>query len=162
MRSLLLALLLTAALPALAADMEESWTFIDETAAAESPAGRQARAAIYRGDLLVALRCHDDGTRRWESFLVGATWFMQPKAHPTFEFSIDGGAPLMLEFQRETNFRFALINPPQALIDALTTGSELTIGGADFDGGPRSVPLKGSKDAIDGAFALCGYDPAAN
>lgn len=161
MRALLLCLVLASALPALAADMEESWTYFDETAAAETPEGRQARAAIYRGDLLVALRCHDDGSRRWESFLVGATWFLQPKAHPIFEFSVDGGAPMVLEFQRETNFRFALINPPRALIEALGTGTELTIGGTDFDGGPRSVPLKGSKDAIDAAFALCGYDPLA-
>jgi len=160
-RALVLSLLLAAALPALAADMEESWTYFDESAAAESPQGRQARAAIYRGDLLVALRCHDDGSRRWESFLVGATWFLQPKAHVTFELSVDAGPPLVLEFQRETNFRFALINPPRALIEALGTGTELTIGGADFDGGPRSVPLKGSKDAIDGAFALCGYHPLA-
>ena len=161
MRSLVLSLLLAAALPALAADMEESWTYFDESAAAESPQGRQARAAIYRGDLLVALRCHDDGLRRWESFLVGATWFLQPKAHLTFELSVDAGPPLVLEFQRETNFRFALINPPRELIEALGTGTELTIGGADFDGGARSVPLTGSKDAIDGAFALCGYDPLA-
>lgn len=162
MRSLFLCLSLAAALPALAADMEESWTFIDETAAAESPQGKQARAAIYRGDLLVALRCHDDGSRRWESFLVGATWFLQPKAHVTFELTVDAGPPMVLEFQRETNFRFALINPPRQLIEALSTGSELTIGGSDFDGGARAVPLKGSKDAIDGAFALCGYDPLAS
>lgn len=162
MRALLCALLLASTLPALAADMEESWTFIDETAAAESPRGKQARAAIYRGDLLVALRCHDDGSRRWESFLVGATWFLQPKAHVTFELSVDAGQPMVLEFQRETNFRFALINPPRQLIEALGTGAELSIGGADFDGGPRAVPLKGSKDAIDGAFALCGYHPLAS
>ncbi|HKY94225.1 MAG TPA: hypothetical protein VJL84_02925 [Kiloniellales bacterium] len=162
MRFLLFCLFLAAALPAPAADMEESWTFIDETAAAESPLGRQARAAIYRGDLLVALRCHDDGSRRWESFLVGATWFLQPKAHPIFELSVDAGPPVALEFQRETSFRFALINPPRELIQALGAGSQLTIGGPDFDGGPRTIPLKGSKEAIDGAFALCGYDPLAS
>jgi len=161
MRGALLLLLLALALPLAAAEMEESWSFIDETAEAESPQGRQARAGIYRGDLLVALRCYDDGARRWESFMVGATWFLQPKAHLTFELSIDDGTPMVLEFQRETNFRFAMINPPPSLIQALGEGSHLTLGGADFDGGPRSVPLKGSKAAIDGAFALCGYHPAA-
>lgn len=152
-------LLLLLAPPAGAAEMEESWSFSDESVAAESPRGRQARAAIYRGDLLIALRCHDDGSRRWESLLVGATWFLHPKAHLVFELSIDAGAPLVLEFQRETNFRFALVSPPVTLIQALGEGGELTIGGRDFDGVPRTVPLKGSKTAIDGAFGLCGYHP---
>jgi len=157
-RALVLSLLVGAP-GALAADMEESWSFIDESAAAESPHGHQARAAIYRGDLLLALRCYDDGAQRWESFMVGATWFQQPKAHLTFEISVDARDPLVLEFQRETNFRFSLVNPPDGLIAALGEGSQLTIGGPDFDGGPRTVPLKGSRAAIDGAFAICGYSP---
>jgi hypothetical protein len=155
----LLLLFLLLGLPAGAAEMEESWSFSDESVAAESARGRQARAAIYRGDLLVVLRCHVDGERRWESLLVGATWFLHPKAHLVFELSIDAGAPLVLEFQRETNFRFALVSPPLTLIQALGEGNELTIGGLDFEEGPRSVPLKGSKTAIDGAFGLCGYHP---
>lgn len=154
-------LLLIAAGTASAAEMEESWSFSDESAAAEDPQGRQARAAIYRGDLLVALRCHDNGSRRWETFLVGATWFLKPKAHLVFELSVDQGDPMMLEFQRETDFRFSLAHPPRALIEALDQGSVLTIGGPDFAEAPRSVPLKGSHDAIVGAFRLCGYDPLA-
>lgn len=157
----LLALLLLLGLPAGAAEMEESWSFSDESAAAENPNGRQARAAIHQGDLLVALRCHADGERQWESLLVGATWFLHPKAHLTFELSIDAGPATVLEFHRETNFRFSLVSPPLALIQALGEGSELTIGGPDFDEGPRTVPLKGSKTAIDAAFGLCGYHPLA-
>lgn len=155
----LVLLLLLLGLPARAAEMEESWTFSDETAGSESGPGRQARAAIYRGDLLVALRCHVDGERHWESLLVGATWFLHPKAHLVFELTIDAGTPLMLEFHRETNFRFTLASPPLALIQALGEGSELTISGPDFAGGPRTVPLKGSKTAIDAAFGACGYHP---
>lgn len=155
-------LLLLFGLPVGAAEMEESWSFSDETVAAESPRGRQARAAIHRGDLLVALRCHTDGSRRWESLLVGATWFLHPKAHLVFELSVDAGSPQVLEFRRDTNFRFSLLSPPLALIQALGEGSELTIGGPDFDGGPRTVPLKGSKTAIDGAFGLCGYHPLSD
>lgn len=163
MRKLGLVLLfLLLGLPAGASEMEESWSFSDESAAAESGRERQARAGIYRGDLLVALRCHVDGNRRWESLLVGATWFLHPKAHLVFELSIDAGTPLMLEFHRDTNFRFTLASPPLALIQALGEGSELTIGGPDFTGGPRTVPLKGSKTAIDAAFGACGYHPLAD
>ena len=148
-----------AGLPALAAAIDQSWSFVDEQSAAESPGGRQARASIYRGDHLVAVRCHDDHAERWESLLVGATWFGHPKARLTFTLSVDGRPPIELDFRRETDYRFAASDPPKALLQAMMDGSSLTIGGADFVGDPVVVPLSGSRDALTKAFALCGYDP---
>jgi len=148
------------AAPALAAPpIEDSWSYADEAAAAESPGGRQARASIYRGDHLVALRCHSDGQRQWETLVVGATWFHHPKAHLVFELTVDGGEPLVLEFQRETDYRFSVLNPPRPLLRQMGEGTELKIGGPDFAGAPVAVPLKGSRDALVGAFGFCGYDP---
>lgn len=167
---LVAALLLTLSLPAPtgAAEketpppIEESWSAIDETAEARAAGGRQARASIYRGDHLVALRCHRDGERRWESLVVGATWFLHPKSHLTFELSVDEATSVMIEFERETDYRFAATNPPRELIEALSAGNELTIGGPDFDGRPVAIPLKGSRDAIEEAFAYCGYEALAS
>ena len=138
--------------------IEESWNAVDETPEAEAPA-RQARASIYRGDHLVALRCHREGDRNWESLVFGATWFLRPKSHLTFELSVDGGEALVVEFQRETDYRFSTTNPPRQLIEALGGGNALTIGGPDFDGTPVVVPLKGSRVALEQAFDYCGYDP---
>ena len=158
----LAALLLAAlALPApatRAAEVEDSWSYVDERPAAERPGGRQARASIYRGDHLVAVRCYDDGEQRWESLLVGATWFGHPKAKLTFELAVDGQPPITLVFRRETDYRFAGEPPPQ-LLRQLMEGSRLTIGGPDFVGDPILLPLTGSRDALAGAFQLCGYDP---
>lgn len=149
----------TALLPARAADLEEQWSYVDEGDAAERPGGKQARASIYRGDHLVAVRCYDDGSERWESLLVGATWFGHPKAKLTFTLAVDGQVPVQLEFRRETDYRFAAGDPPRELLRMLMEGSTLTIGGEDFVGDPIAVPLDGSRDALVGAFGVCGYDP---
>jgi len=156
--ALLLAALVLPATAARAAEVEESWSYVDERPAAERPGGRQARASIYRGDHLVAVRCYDDGEQRWESLLVGATWFGHPKAKLTFELTVDGQTPITLVFRRETDYRFAGEPPPQ-LLRQLMEGSRLTIGGPDFVGDPILLPLTGSRDALAGAFRLCGYDP---
>lgn len=141
--------------------IEDSWSAVDETAEAETPGARQARASIYRGDHLIALRCHRDGERAWESLVFGATWFLHPKSHLTFALSVDEGEAVMVEFHRETDYRFSTMNPPIRLIEALGGGNALTIGGPDFDGTPVVVPLKGSRSAIEAAFGYCGYDPAS-
>lgn len=159
-RAVVLLLACLPAAPAVAAPaVEESWSYADEATAAETPGGRQARASIYRGDHLVALRCHSDGQRQWETLVVGATWFHHPKAHLVFELSVDKGQAVVLEFQRETDYRFTVLNPPRPLLRQLGEGSTLAIGGPDFAGEPVQVPLKGSREALDGAFGLCGYDP---
>ncbi len=142
-----------------AASIEQSWSFVDERQAAERPGGSQARASIYRGDHLVAVRCHDDKDERWESLLVGATWFGHPKAKLTFSLTVDDGQPLLLDFRRETDYRFAASDPPKALLAQLMDGSTLTIGGEDFIGDPVVIPLAGSREALTQAFSLCGYDP---
>lgn len=166
--ALLTAALLIAALSApggqtrAAVEPQESWSFVDEQAAAESPGGRQARASIHRGDLLVALRCHVDGTRSWRTLLIGATWFVQPKANLYFTLTVDSGEPTLIRFQRETNYRFSAVEPPPEVIRRLMAGNSLTIGGPDFAGDPVTVPLAGSRAAIEGAFAICGYDPLAD
>ena len=156
---LLLTLLLLIIPAARAAEVERAWSYVDERNAAERPGGRQARASIYRGDHLVAVRCYDDGSDRWESLLVGATWFGHPKARLSFTLAVDANPPIALEFRRETDYRFAAGDPPQALLRQLMEGSALTIGGPDFVGDPVTVPLSGSRDALGGAFGLCGYDP---
>jgi len=156
-----LAALLLATPPALAAEIEQSWNYVDERSAAERPGGLQARASIYRGDHLVAVRCHDDGAQRWESLLFGATWFGHPKAKLTFTLAVDGNEPVELVFRRETDYRFAAGDPPADLLLQLMDGAMLTIGGPDFVGDPVQVPLDGSRDAVAGAFALCGYNPLA-
>ena len=144
---------------AVANPVEESWSYVDESASAGGEGQTQARASIYRGDHLVAVRCHNGDGRQWESLVIGATWFHHPKAHLVFELSVDAGEPLVLEFQRETDYRFSLPNPPAVLIRRMGEGNELAIGGRDFVGGPMVVPLKGSREALAAAFARCGYDP---
>lgn len=168
----LLAILFVTAVPALAwagdkkkdpsPPIEESWSAVDETLEAQPPGGRQGRASIYRGDHLIALRCHRDGERNWESLVFGATWFLHPKSHLIFELSVDEGEVIVVEFHRETDYRFSTTNPPRQLIEALGSGNALTIGGPDFDGTPVVVPLKGSRSAIEQAFGYCGYNPLAS
>lgn len=153
--ALALALLLLPA-AAQATEIEERWSATDEQATLEPPGGRQARASIYRGDHLLAVRCHDDGEERWESLLFGATWFGHPRAQLVFDFSVDGKAPISLSFERETDYRF-VGRPSGELLNELMSGSSVTIAGPDFVGKPVEVPLDGSRDALTEAFAFCGY-----
>lgn len=148
-----------AAAPAVVAQeaIEEQWQVTDEAKDPLHESPVQARASIYRGDHLLAVRCHRDGERQWESLVFSATWFLQPKANPVFSFQVDALAPLEVTFERLTAYHFKALSPPPELLVALTEGAELTISGPDYEGEARVVPLNGSREALDGAFSVCGY-----
>ncbi len=137
-------------------DVEARWEMVDETGADFAISQRQARASIYRGDHLLALRCHSDDERSWLTLVFSATWFVRPKEHPRFSVTIDNKKGRELAFERETDYRFVAINPPPELLEQLAGGIEAKIAGPDYEGNPVALPLTGSRDAIEGALSLCG------
>ncbi len=141
------------------AEIEVRWEMVDETGADFAVSERQARASIYRGDHLLALRCHSDRGRSWMTLVFSATWFVRPKEHPRFSLTIDNRKGRELFFERETDYRFVATNPPSELLEQLAEGSEAKIAGPDYEGNPVALPLTGSRDAIEGALSLCGIGP---
>ena len=137
--------------------VQQQWSAADETSDPLHDSPIQARASIYRGDHLLAVRCHRDGTRQWESLVFSATWFLQPKANPVFTLQVDDQAPVEVTFERLADYHFKATSPPPGLLRALTEGANLTIGGPDFEGEARVIPLEGSREALEAAFAYCGY-----
>lgn len=157
----LAALWLLLASAAAAGEVDRQWRMVDESGQPLAVAERQARASIYRGNHLLALRCHSDGARRWTSLVFSATWFVRPKEHPRFSLAVDEGEAVELDFERETDYRFVALDPPRPLLDALAAGREVTVAGPDYEGRPVALPLDGSRSAIDRAFELCGIQPPA-
>lgn len=156
-----LALLLVSGLATLAgaADIQMRWQMVDETGEDYAAADRQARASIYRGDHMLALRCHRSKERSWLTLVFSATWFVKPKEHPRFSLAIDDQSAQELFFERETDYRFVAANPPRELLERLAGGVEAEISGPDYEGAPVALPLEGSRTAIDKALLLCGEEP---
>jgi len=142
-----------------AADIQMRWQMVDETGEDYAASERQARASIYRGDHMLALRCHQNQERSWLTLVFSATWFVKPKEHPRFTLSVDDHQAQELFFERETDYRFVANNPPRELLEELAGGTEAKISGPDFEGTPVQLPLDGSRDAIDEALLLCGQSP---
>ncbi|GAB5469892.1 MAG: hypothetical protein Kilf2KO_29220 [Rhodospirillales bacterium] len=155
----LAALALTPGLAPQAADIQLRWQTVDETGEDFAEAERQARASIYRGDHLLAVRCHSDAEKSWLTLVFSATWFVRPKERPRLTLSIDEEPGQELSFERETDYRFVAVDPPRRLLEQLASGSEATVAGPDYEGAPVALPLKGSRRAIDEALALCGSEP---
>ncbi|MEQ8652788.1 MAG: hypothetical protein RIC87_10025 [Kiloniellales bacterium] len=132
---------------------------VDETGEDYAAADRQARASIYRGDHMLALRCHSDAERSWLTLVFSATWFVKPKEHPRFSLAVDDQNAQELFFERETDYRFVAADPPRELLERLASGVEAQISGPDFEGSPVALPLDGSRTAIDKALLLCGEAP---
>lgn len=132
---------------------------VDETGEDYADADRQARASIYRGDHMLALRCHSDAERSWLTLVFSATWFVKPKEHPRFSLAVDDQNAQELFFERETDYRFVAANPPRELLERLASGVQAQISGPDFEGAPVALPLDGSRTAIDKALLLCGEAP---
>jgi len=145
--------------PAVAVDIDASWRMVDESGQEVAISQTQARASIYRGSHLLALRCHSNPGHRWTSLVISATWFVHPKERPRFTIVVDGDEPFELTFQRETDYRFVSLEPPRALLEDLAAGREATIEGPDYEGRPVVLPLRGSRNAIERALSLCGIDP---
>ncbi len=146
-------------LPVGAADIQLRWQMVDETGEDFAAADRQARASIYRGDHMLALRCHSNGERSWLTLVFSATWFVKPKERPRFSLSIDQQTAQELFFERETDYRFVAADPPRALLERLAGGVQAEISGPDYEGAPVALPLEGSRTAIDKALLLCGEEP---
>ncbi len=160
--AILLLALLAVSGGASAADIQMRWHMVDETGEDYAAADRQARASIYRGDHMLALRCHRSNERSWLTLVFSATWFVKPKEHPRFSLSIDDREALELFFERETDYRFVSSNPPRALLEELAGGIEARISGPDYEGAPVALPLDGSRQAIDEALVLCGESPLSD
>ncbi|MEO1190585.1 MAG: hypothetical protein AAFY02_02435 [Pseudomonadota bacterium] len=155
---LALCLLLSGPGFAKAAEVEERWRAVDESGSDLAETEQQARASIYRGDHLLAVRCHRQDEETWLTLVFSATWFVRPKEQPRFSVSVDERAPVELSFQRETDYRFAAADPPRRLLEQLAAGSEATVAGPDYEGTPVALPLNGSRRAINQALTLCDLE----
>jgi len=155
----LIAGLLVISASAHADQVEGTWRFVNEGKTEFAEAQQQGRAYIYRGDHMLALRCHHEGEREWLTLLFSATWFIKPEESLALSFSVDGAPPTEIVFTRETDYRFVAGEPPTALLQALADGSYVTVGGKDYEGPEVVMPLKGSRYAMQQAFGICGFDP---